>query len=217
MIDGRTAFQSQFGWLAALRPKEIPRTDKTRQNPQAGQHCSWQAGRQRHPRWPATQDGQEMKSHQSRITHHRQDSDKSHLRRSLLACLVGAVWTAGCSNGTPAGGGKGGVQATGGSATAGASAGDRTDTPQSTGGNAAGGAATGGGAGTSQATGGSAATGGTSATAGERPVQQPPLAGPHVLAVVKDLRVERRECGRRQHARRRCNRRHDHRWQGGRR
>jgi alpha-galactosidase len=102
-----------------------------------------------------------MKSHQSRITHHRQDSDKSHLRRSVLACLVGAVWTAGCSNGTPAGGGKGGVQATGGSATAGASAGDRTDTPQSTGGNAAGGAATGGGAGTSQATGGSAATGGT--------------------------------------------------------
>jgi alpha-galactosidase len=102
-----------------------------------------------------------MKSHQSRITHHRQDSDKFHLRRSVLACLVGAVWTAGCSNGTPAGGGKGGVQATGGSATAGASAGDRTDTPQSTGGNAAGGAATGGGAGTSQATGGSAATGGT--------------------------------------------------------
>ena len=102
-----------------------------------------------------------MKSHQSRITHHRQDSDKFHLRRSVLACLVGAVWTAGCSNGTPAGDGKGGVQATGGSATAGASAGDRTDTPQSTGGNAAGGAATGGGAGTSQATGGSAATGGT--------------------------------------------------------
>ena len=112
-----------------------------------------------------------MTFHRGRLPQYHQ---RSHSRKrdslsggGLLACLAGVLWAAGCSNGTPSGGGTGGTQPSGGSGMAGAATGGSTSTPQTTGGGVAGGSVTGGSTSTPQTTSGGttggALTGGTAA------------------------------------------------------